>query len=152
MSRRVAYGLVIVGALALAALLRTISFDFLIDRGRPDTAPVAAPSLSAGDCINTDLEPVSRIEPHFGEVFFTADYPGDVPFPQPDDRYFQQWTRQHCHDRFARYVGIAVERSGYDLRVLLRPRSWSSTRRPVFCTVANVDSSPLMQSVKGIAR
>jgi hypothetical protein len=152
MSRRVIYALVTLGAVALAAAVRSINFDFLIDRSGSDTAAVAAPSLAPGDCIDTDLEPVACTGPHFGEVFFAADYPPDAPFPQPHDAFFQRWTKQHCRRRFARYVGIDAERSVYELQVLLRPRSWSAAHRPVFCTASNVDASPLLESVKGTAR
>jgi Septum formation len=117
-----------------------------------ETAPVAAPSVVAGECIDADLEGVPCSEPHFGEVFYVTEYPLSAPFPQPQDRSFQRWKARNCHDRFARYVGVTVAESTYDLRVLLRPRSWSARRRPVLCAVANVDASPLTESVKGTAQ
>jgi hypothetical protein len=124
----------------------------LYDSDTSNTAAVATPSVVAGECVDAGLEAASCTEPHFAEVFFVTEYPLDAPYPQPQDQFFQRWQKRHCHERFAAYVGVSVAQSTYDVRVLLRPRSWSTSHRPIFCTIANADSSPLTQSVRGTAQ
>ena len=72
-----------------------------------------------------------------------------VTFTEPG----QEWVRQNCFGAFASYVGMPVEQSRYDLRVIfLVPDAWAGGLRRMFCAVANLDTSPLAQSVKGTAK
>jgi hypothetical protein len=143
-SRALGYWLLILG---LVVSFREVTPLY---RGeRTDPPAVATPSVLAGDCIDVDLVAISCTAPHLAEVIFVTDYPLDAPFPQPQDRFFHRWKQRNCAQRFAAYVGVSVGESTYELQVLLQARSWSASRRPVLCAVANADSSPLTQSVKG---
>ena len=141
--RAVMYWLLILG---LIFSFRAVTPLYDSERSKPGAAD--APSVVAGECIDARLETASCTEPHFGEVFFVTEYPLDAPYPQPGDEFFQRWQRRHCHERFAAYVGVPVAQSSYDVRALLRPGSWSTRHRPIFCTIANAGSLPLTGSVR----
>ena len=98
MSRRWGYAFLVLGLLlglrVFTPLVRASHVDLLDRGGNPDTAPVAAPSVGPGECIDTNLEGVSCTEPHFGEVFHVSEYPLAAPFPLPQDRFFQRWKER----------------------------------------------------------
>jgi hypothetical protein len=94
-------------------------------------------------------------------VFFVADYPADAPAPILGDDFYTgtvtdagvEWVNQNCVGAFARYVGVPREQSRYALGFAFPPPNLRGAGiGRSLCWVANPDSSPLIQSVKGTAK
>ncbi len=113
---------------------------------------VDAFTIELGDCLivpsEDQFEEIRRLactEPHDGEVFFVADYPGS-DLPSDDD--FSTFVEEQCLPAFAEFTGSPYE----DQDVLdvgwFTPTegSWGNGDREVVCYLTPVDGSQTSQS------
>jgi hypothetical protein len=123
-----------------------------------------ASDLGVGDCFADPLPPSSQgvidetvedvqrspcTEPHTGEVFVVADFPGQDAYP--DEQAFEDWVRANCLDQvFQDFTGLTFE-AAEDIDVgyfYPKPEGWDDGDREMTCYLAPVDGQPVSASYK----
>ncbi len=95
-----------------------------------------------------DVPIVDCAEPHDNEVFANVDLTGG---DYPGQEQVENRATQICHDNFSDYVGIAYERSIYDIGWLFpTAETWAVGDREVICFAYDVNFEKITGSINGI--
>ncbi|MGC4943727.1 DUF4190 domain-containing protein [Kribbella sp. DT2] len=147
------------GLIALFAIGSQIPDQASSDGGTPvsssDPAGVYIDALVVGECFDdtSDEDEVARSTcgvDHDGELYAVVTLPAQT---WPGDEKVGDLGEAACDEKFASYVGIAVDDSELDPVAWYPERAgWNSGDRDVYCTVYGPYGDPLDKTVKNSKR
>lgn len=140
----------ILGGVALLVFLGIIGLGFFPAIFGGFSNLPAINSFEQGTCYIVDgpgdFSATPCEQPHDGEVVGQQDWTESDDYPGPDE--LNTWADQHCQAQFLDFVGVTVEASSLDLRLLYPSiASWQEGDRRAICVVQF--SVPTTGSIEG---